>query len=93
MAARGVLLRKQEPRVQQRHLTLDLLSQEHGFSFPRCYDPAISPRDFSRSPEPQSPAVRYSQCGLKGRHMGKGILLWLLGVPIPIILLLWFFFH
>ncbi len=25
--------------------------------------------------------------------MGKGILLWLLGVPIPIILLLWLFFH
>lgn len=25
--------------------------------------------------------------------MGKGILLWLIGVPIPIILLLWLFFH
>jgi len=25
--------------------------------------------------------------------MGKGILLWLLGVPIPLILLLWLFFH
>jgi len=25
--------------------------------------------------------------------MGKGILLWLVGVPIPIILLLWFFFR
>jgi hypothetical protein len=24
--------------------------------------------------------------------MGKGILLWLLGVPIPIIILLWLFF-
>jgi len=24
--------------------------------------------------------------------MGKGILLWLLGVPIPVILLLWLFF-
>ncbi len=25
--------------------------------------------------------------------MGKGILLWLLGVPIPIIILLWLLFH
>jgi hypothetical protein len=40
-------------------------------------------------------------CPLKGlilvnqgeNDMGKGILLWLLGVPIPIILLLWLFFH
>ncbi len=24
--------------------------------------------------------------------MGRGILLWLLGVPIPVIILLWFFF-
>jgi hypothetical protein len=25
--------------------------------------------------------------------MGRGILLWLLGVPIPVIILLWFFGH
>jgi hypothetical protein len=25
-------------------------------------------------------------------EMGRGILLWLLGVPIPIIILLWLFF-
>jgi hypothetical protein len=25
--------------------------------------------------------------------MGKGLLLWLIGVPIPIIILLWLFFH
>jgi len=24
--------------------------------------------------------------------MGRGLLLWLVGVPLPIILLLWFFF-
>ena len=29
----------------------------------------------------------------KERMMGKGLLLWLIGVPIPIILLLWLFFH
>jgi hypothetical protein len=27
-----------------------------------------------------------------GFVMGKGILLWLLGVPIPVIILLWLFF-
>lgn len=26
-------------------------------------------------------------------YMGKGILLWLLGVPIPVIIILWFLFH
>jgi len=25
--------------------------------------------------------------------MGKGILLWLLGVPIPVIIILWLLFH
>jgi len=25
--------------------------------------------------------------------MGKGILLWLIGVPIPVILILWLIFH
>jgi hypothetical protein len=28
----------------------------------------------------------------KEANMGKGILLWLLGVPIPVIILLWLFF-
>ena len=33
------------------------------------------------------------QRGIKGGFaMGKGILLWLLGVPIPVIILLWLFF-
>jgi len=29
---------------------------------------------------------------LEDATMGRGILLWLLGVPIPIIILLWLFF-
>jgi hypothetical protein len=28
----------------------------------------------------------------EGYEMGRGILLWLLGVPIPVIILLWLFF-
>jgi hypothetical protein len=27
------------------------------------------------------------------KGMGKGILLWLIGVPIPVIILLWLIFH
>jgi hypothetical protein len=30
--------------------------------------------------------------GIKEATMGKGILLWLIGVPIPVIILLWLFF-
>jgi hypothetical protein len=29
---------------------------------------------------------------MKEANMGRGILLWLLGVPIPVIILLWLFF-
>jgi hypothetical protein len=29
----------------------------------------------------------------RAMHMGKGILLWLLGVPLPIIILLALFWH
>jgi hypothetical protein len=29
---------------------------------------------------------------LENTTMGRGILLWLLGVPIPVIILLWLFF-
>jgi hypothetical protein len=32
------------------------------------------------------------QMVFKEEIMGKGILLWLLGVPIPVIILLWLFF-
>jgi hypothetical protein len=27
------------------------------------------------------------------RLMGKGLLLWLIGVPIPVIIILWLLFH
>jgi hypothetical protein len=37
------------------------------------------------------PNIAPSQQGEE--KMGKGILLWLIGVPIPVILLLRFFFH
>jgi hypothetical protein len=36
--------------------------------------------------------VHCCDTGLEEKKMGRGILLWLLGVPIPIIILLWLFF-
>jgi hypothetical protein len=32
-------------------------------------------------------------CRLEEHAMGKGILLWLLGVPIPVIIIIGFVFH
>jgi hypothetical protein len=44
-------------------------------------------------PEPPVPfCVFLSIEEIKEAIMGRGILLWLLGVPIPVILLLWLFF-
>jgi len=34
----------------------------------------------------------FSSATEKEANMGRGILLWLLGVPIPVIILLWLFF-
>jgi hypothetical protein len=36
---------------------------------------------------PRSPLIDFMEA-----KMGRGLLLWLLGVPIPVILLLWLFF-
>jgi len=36
--------------------------------------------------------VHSSTMRLEEETMGRGILLWLLGVPIPVIILLWLFF-
>jgi hypothetical protein len=45
------------------------------------------------SPEPDVPyGVLESIEVFMEAEMGKGILLWLVGVPIPVILLLWLFF-
>ncbi|MEO6784172.1 MAG: hypothetical protein ABI196_25360 [Bradyrhizobium sp.] len=41
----------------------------------------------------QRPPPRFSvHEELKEANMGRGLLLWLIGVPIPVIILLWFFF-
>jgi hypothetical protein len=36
--------------------------------------------------------VLSSNLGFKEEAMGRGLLLWLVGVPIPVIILLWLFF-
>jgi hypothetical protein len=38
------------------------------------------------------PRVHLMTEEIKEANMGKGILLWLLGVPIPVIILLWLLF-
>ncbi|MBN8981595.1 MAG: hypothetical protein J0I29_10040 [Rhizobiales bacterium] len=38
-------------------------------------------------------ALSHHRCNTDGGfQMGRGLLLWLLGVPIPVIILLWLFF-
>jgi len=39
-----------------------------------------------------APGVLLMTMQLEEDAMGRGILLWLLGVPIPVIILLWLFF-
>ncbi len=34
---------------------------------------------------------REVQCKPKGIEMGRGLLLWLIGIPLPIILIIWLF--
>jgi hypothetical protein len=41
----------------------------------------------------EMPHVVREQLLQRGTHMGRAILLWLLGVPIPIIILLALFWH
>jgi hypothetical protein len=45
-----------------------------------------------RKPEPKIPCGVLPASGILEADMGRGILLWLLGVPIPVIILLWLFF-
>ena len=57
-----------------------------------CSDPAFSP--LNRSViflEPKFPAHVYVGQPKEENTMGKGLLLWLIGIPIPIILLIWLF--
>jgi len=42
--------------------------------------------------EPAGTSRVFSSINLEEEMMGRGLLLWLLGVPIPVILLLWLFF-
>jgi hypothetical protein len=51
-------------------------------------------RAFARGLLEHDPPIRVllSVEKLEEADMGRGILLWLLGVPIPVIILLWLFF-
>jgi hypothetical protein len=39
-----------------------------------------------------APALLQNDNNLRREIMGKGILLWLIGVPIPVIIILWLIF-
>ncbi len=59
---------------------------------------ARSVSQIAASSQPREPQARTAGCDAtetnrEGRVMGKGILLWLLGIPIPIIILLLIFWH
>jgi hypothetical protein len=47
---------------------------------------------FFSAQEPATPSRVFSSTAFEEEMMGRGILLWLLGVPIPVIILLWLFF-
>jgi hypothetical protein len=46
----------------------------------------------SLTAEPERPLLRFESISFKEAAMGRGLLLWLIGVPIPVIILLWLFF-
>lgn len=52
----------------------------------------MQPRTFQRNVAPSSTLSNYRMYLMEDFKMGRGILLWLLGVPIPVIILLWLFF-
>jgi hypothetical protein len=47
---------------------------------------------FFSAQEPATTSRVFSSIHFEEEMMGRGILLWLLGVPIPVIILLWLFF-
>jgi hypothetical protein len=54
--------------------------------------PCFCPLSARRIPvEPKFPADVYVGQPIEENTMGKGLLLWLIGIPIPIILLIWLF--
>jgi hypothetical protein len=54
-------------------------------------DPAFPALRLRHSMEPKFPAHVYVGQPKEENTMGKGLLLWLIGIPIPIILLIWLF--
>lgn len=58
---------------------------------PARKDPAFSPLRPLCYMEPKFPAHVYVGQPKEENTMGKGLLLWLIGIPIPIILLIWLF--
>jgi hypothetical protein len=47
---------------------------------------------FFSAQEPAATSRVFSSTAFEEEMMGRGLLLWLVGVPIPVIILLWLFF-
>jgi len=47
---------------------------------------------FNRGTCIEPPRFPFIEGSIEENQMGRGLLLWLLGVPIPVIILLWLFF-
>jgi hypothetical protein len=64
----------------------------HAHVTPRVARPCFCPLSARRLPvEPKFPADVYVGQPNEENKMGRGLLLWLIGIPIPIILLIWLF--
>jgi hypothetical protein len=62
------------------------LDRNHAFQFKYCS------QAFRRTADTNADQFRFA-AHQREEHMGGGILLWLLGIPIPIIIILLLLFH
>jgi hypothetical protein len=70
------------------------ICQQRSFDHPRPLELLFLSEVFRSSREQLRPRRKFLLVGVVERRrtsMGKGLLLWLIGIPIPIILLLWIF--
>ena len=71
------------------------LDAEHRTLVRRRFECCVSRRGTIEAVSPLDQDLPHVLCPLRNSeeaNMGRGLLLWLLGVPIPVIILLWLFF-
>jgi hypothetical protein len=55
--------------------------------------PAILRDSYLEQPGVDKQVVLPGHCNNRRGTMGRSLILWMVGVPIPVIILLWFFMH